>query len=150
LGEKFKPYFSGKTKYHGPYQKLTADEVKHLKKVLNKDLLPQALEMKHDRISNVRITLMQTLHLMPTDIKESAQCAPVLKGLKEEVATWESFVGEEEQQAKAQADEKIKADAKAIRVKTRSEKVSSKTPSTRCPSPASKEIGSGRGRGRGR
>jgi hypothetical protein len=119
LGEKFKPYFSGKTDYptDGPYQKLTAAEVSHLKALLNDDLLPQALEMKHDRISNVRITLMQTLNLMPLDIKESAQCAPVLKGLKEEVATWESFVGEEEQQAKAQADEKIKAEAKAKRKK---------------------------------
>jgi hypothetical protein len=137
LGEKFKPYFSGKTKYptDGPYQKLTADEIKHLKKLLNKDLLPQALEMKHDRISNVRITLMQTLHLMPTDIKESAQCAPVLKGLKEEIATWESFVGEEEQQAKAQADEKIKADAKAKRVKTPSAKASAKTSSNPLPKP---------------
>ena len=80
----------------GPYQRLTSAEVKHLKKVLVDDLLPPALEMKEDRISNVRVTLMKVLQIMPEDIKTSAACKPVLQNLTEETETWESFGQEPE------------------------------------------------------
>jgi hypothetical protein len=44
-----------KTKYHGPLSKLTADEIKHLEETVGKkqELLPQTLEMKRSKISNV-------------------------------------------------------------------------------------------------
>jgi len=133
LGGKFKTFFFGKSGEpdNAPYQKLTVSEQKHLKALLSDALLPPALVFKEDRISNVRITLMKTLQLMPADIKKSAQCAAVLKGLKEEITTWESFVGEEEQQATAQVNEKAKSDANAklkkeprpIKVKVKSQAI---------------------------
>lgn len=78
----------------GAYKRLSSTERKHLKRLLLDELLPAALEMKEDRISNVRVTLMKVLQLMPNDIKQSQQVAPVLQSLTEEVETWESFEGE--------------------------------------------------------
>lgn len=79
----------------GPYQKLTAAEMKLLKKILTEELLPTALEMKEDRISNVRITLMKGLQLMPPDVQSIPSVQSVLKELEEESETWTSF-GEED------------------------------------------------------
>jgi hypothetical protein len=80
----------------GPYERLTPKEAKHLKSTLVKGLLPDAVLMKEDRISNVRITLMKTLQLMPVDVRTLPLCAPVLKDLQDEMWTWESFESGEE------------------------------------------------------
>lgn len=81
----------GDDELEGPYLRLTKAEQKHLRKVLKDELLDEALAMKEDKISNVRVTLMRALQIMPEDIRNSKQCAPVLKELEEEVETWESF-----------------------------------------------------------
>lgn len=95
LSDKFKSLFVSKEGDSGPYQALTSAEHRHLKKLLTGDLLPLALEMKEDRVSNVRITLMKTLQILPADIRESSAVKHVLKDLEEESETWTSF-GEEE------------------------------------------------------
>jgi hypothetical protein len=101
LGDKFKSFFQTNTadthqpQGAGPYQRLTSAEQKHLRRILTDELLPVALTMKEDRISNVRITLMKALQLMPVDVQVSAAVKPVLKDLEEESETWTSF-GEEE------------------------------------------------------
>lgn len=51
--------------------------------------------MKEDRISNVRVTLMKGLQLIPVDIREIPYVRFVLKGLEDESETWSSL-GEEE------------------------------------------------------
>lgn len=113
LSDKFRMLFSSPKdeSMQGPYQKLTAPEQKHLKRLLMEELLDSALAMNEDRISNVRVTLMKVLQLMPEDIRTSPKCKPVLKNLVEEVETWESFgpepiFFEEESQAPASPKEK--------------------------------------------
>ena len=92
---------------YSPYQKLSTPERQHLRRLLVQDLLPLALEMKDDRVTNVRLTLMKTLQLMPQDIKELAAVSDVLKQLENEVDTWESFnSGIENQQPKQLAPSK--------------------------------------------
>lgn len=99
LSNKFKSFFftekQSDTTENGPYQRLTSAEQKHLRRLLMEDLLPTALEMKEDRISNVRITLMKGLQFMPADVRASPAVKAVLKDLEEESETWTSF-GEEE------------------------------------------------------
>jgi hypothetical protein len=99
LSDKFKIFFSVEKQRdeteNGPFQRLTAAEQKHLRRLLMEVLLPTALEMKEDRISNVRITLMKTLQLMPAEIREYHTVKAVLTNLIEESETWTSF-GEEE------------------------------------------------------
>mmetsp|Transcript_23032 Transcript_23032/g.32972 ORF Transcript_23032/g.32972 Transcript_23032/m.32972 type:complete len:359 (+) Transcript_23032:1295-2371(+) len=80
-----------------PYQTLSSAERKHLRRLLVYDLLPPALEMKDDRVTNVRLTLMKVLQAMPDDIKQLASVNEVLKELEDEVETWESFNGGEQQ-----------------------------------------------------
>ena len=101
LGEKFKTLFfgsndSGEEDEYGPYERLHRAEEKHIKKLLVEDYLPLALEMKEDRISNVRVALLRMLQVLPRDIRKSDSVKPVLKQLEEEVETWESFGGEDE------------------------------------------------------
>lgn len=97
LTEKFRAFFSennpdeNKAMNHGAYQRLTTAEYNHLKKILTSELLPAALEMKDDRISNVRITLMKVLQIQPRDVRISTQVKPVLRALEDENATWTSF-----------------------------------------------------------
>ncbi|KAL7559959.1 hypothetical protein ACA910_008280 [Epithemia clementina (nom. ined.)] len=79
-----------------PYQKLSISEHKHLKKILEEQLLPMALTMKDDRIRNVRVTLLKVLQILPNDLRESPPVKSVLVPLHEEVLTWESFGGEDE------------------------------------------------------
>lgn len=99
LSEKIKSFFfSGENQppeENGPYQALTAAEQKHLKRLLLTELLPPALEMKEDRTSNVRITLMKVLQILPFDVRTTPEVKPVLKGLEEESETWFSFGGDE-------------------------------------------------------
>jgi hypothetical protein len=95
LSDKFKSFFYSEkqrdeTEY-GPYHRLTGAERKHLRRLLLDELLPTALDMKEDRISNVRITLMKTLQIMPVEIRESSPVKSVLSNLIEESETWTSF-----------------------------------------------------------
>ena len=79
----------------GPYQRLSPGETKFLKRLLKNELLPAALEMKEDRISNVRIALLKMLMVMPIDIQESSTVKSVVKELREEMETWENFTAED-------------------------------------------------------
>jgi len=90
----------GKGSY-SPYQSLTPAERKHLRRFLVYDLLPLALEMKEDRVTNVRLTLMKTLQSMPPDVKDLAAVSAVLQDLEDEVETWESVYASEEVQSPA-------------------------------------------------
>lgn len=69
----------GKGSYSS-HQSLTAAERKHLRRFLVFDLLPLALEMKEDRVTNVRLTLMKTLQsllLMSRALQLSALCCRI-------------------------------------------------------------------------
>jgi len=81
---------------YSPYQSLTPAERKHLRRFLVYDLLPLALEMKEDRVTNVRLTLMKTLQSLPADVKGLAAVSAVLQDLEDEVETWESVYASEE------------------------------------------------------
>ena len=99
ISDKFKSFFKAEKQRdeteNGPYQRLTVAELKHLRLILVEKLLPTALEMKEDRISNVRITLMKTLQIMPADIRENSTVKAVTINLVQESETWTSF-GEDE------------------------------------------------------
>jgi hypothetical protein len=77
----------------GPYRKLTNGERRHLSRILTNDLLPQALEFKDDRVTNVRLALRKTLLLMPEDVATLSVLKDAMQSLEEEVETWESFDG---------------------------------------------------------
>ena len=98
LVSKFKSEFKQKSDFEatGPYLRMTPAEQKHLKSILIDDLLTPALEMKDDRIMNVRLALLKVLELMPTDVIQGAKCGDILQGLVEEMDTWESFDNNEE------------------------------------------------------
>ena len=95
LSDKFKSFFKTEKQRdeteNGPYQKLSVAEQRHLRLILVDKLLPTALDMKEDRISNVRITLMKTLQIMPSDIRENATVKAVAMNLVQESETWTSF-----------------------------------------------------------
>ena len=76
------------------YESMTSAEQKIIKSMLEDNLLPRSLMMKDDRTSNVRITLMKVLQIMPKDIRLSKAVKSVLKELEDEWETWTSF-GEE-------------------------------------------------------
>jgi hypothetical protein len=101
LSDKFKSFFFSEKQRnetdYGPYHRLTGAERTHLRRLLLDFLLPTALDMKEDRISNVRITLMKTLQIMPAEVRESNPVKAVLSNLVEESETWTSF-GEDIQQ----------------------------------------------------
>jgi PDZ domain len=95
LSDKFKSFFHKEKQRdeteNGPYQRLTIAEQKHLRRLLMDELLPTALDLKEDRISNVRITLMKTLQIMPSDIRDNSTVKAVTLNLVEESETWTSF-----------------------------------------------------------
>lgn len=99
MSDKFKSFFKSEKQpdetENGPYQRLTVAEQKHLRHILLEKLLPTALDMKEDRISNVRITLMKTLQIMPSDIRDNSVVKAVTTNLVQESETWTSF-GEDE------------------------------------------------------
>jgi len=82
----------------GPYQALSSAERKHLKRLLVFEMLPAALEMKDDRVTNVRLTLMKVLQIMPEDVRATTSVSQVLKQLEDEVETWEAFNGNNEKE----------------------------------------------------
>eukprot|EP00934_Nitzschia_sp_Nitz4_P006437 Nitzschia sp. Nitz4//scaffold31_size150131//86496//89386//NITZ4_002837-RA/size150131-augustus-gene-0.19-mRNA-1//-1//CDS//3329547686//6427//frame0 len=78
---------------YGPYRKVTRAERAHLVGLLSRDILPTALELKDDRVVNVRLSLRKALHLMPDDMTRVPAFKDALQCLEEEVETWESFSG---------------------------------------------------------
>ena len=78
-----------------PYQTLSLVERKHLRRLLVFDLLPPALDMKSDRVTNVRLTLMKILQSLPDDVRSLSTATNVLQELEDEWETWESFNGGE-------------------------------------------------------
>jgi hypothetical protein len=101
FNERFKSMFIGKdsrtpNELNGPYQRTTASERNHLMTLLVYDILPVALEFKDDRVTNVRLTLIKVLHLMPTDLAMLPAFNEAVQCLEEEVETWESFSGLQE------------------------------------------------------
>ncbi|CAB9500227.1 protein phosphatase 4 regulatory subunit 1 [Seminavis robusta] len=98
LVSKFKSQFSNKSDFEpeGPYLRMTAAEQKHIKSLLIDDLLTPAVDMKDDRIMNVRLGLLKVLELMPDDVIQGAKCGDILQGLVEEMETWESFDNNED------------------------------------------------------
>lgn len=98
LVSKFKTNFKEKSDFEatGPYLRMTPAESAHLKKLLIDDLLQPALDMKDDRIMNVRLGLLKVLEIMPSDVIDGAKCRDVLQNLVEEMETWESFDNNED------------------------------------------------------
>ena len=88
---------------HGPYQRISPAERKHLLGILAGDMLPMAIEFKDDRVTNVRLTLIKVLHLMPDDMKKYPLVSDALQSLEEEVETWESYNGMQDPAAPVQA-----------------------------------------------
>jgi hypothetical protein len=77
----------------GPYQRITGSDRTHLTRLLLNDLLPTALEFKDDRVTNVRLTLLKILHLMPEAMCQLSAFNEAVQSLEEENETWESFNG---------------------------------------------------------
>jgi serine/threonine-protein phosphatase 4 regulatory subunit 1 len=88
---RYRPLLTSPSKGYVAYQSMSMSERKNLRRLLVYDLLPPTLEMKDDRVTNVRLTLMKMLQEMPDDIKSLPNVAEVLKELEDEVETWESF-----------------------------------------------------------
>jgi hypothetical protein len=87
------------------YQTLSPAESKHLRRLLVYDILPPALEMKSDRVTNVRLTLMKILQSMPDDVRCLSTASEVLQELEDEWETWESFNGGEGASSKSPVKE---------------------------------------------
>eukprot|EP00559_Dactyliosolen_fragilissimus_P006164 CAMPEP_0184870550 /NCGR_PEP_ID=MMETSP0580-20130426/37877_1 /TAXON_ID=1118495 /ORGANISM="Dactyliosolen fragilissimus" /LENGTH=1086 /DNA_ID=CAMNT_0027372677 /DNA_START=39 /DNA_END=3299 /DNA_ORIENTATION=+ len=75
------------------FQNLNSDEYRHIHHVLRNYLLPPALEMKDDRVSNVRLNLLKSLRLMPPDIRDHGEVRVILQTLEDEIETWEGGGG---------------------------------------------------------
>eukprot|EP00978_Attheya_sp_CCMP212_P042406 scaffold257909_cov66-Attheya_sp.AAC.2 len=62
-----------------------------LTKILVEEVLPPALEMKDDRVTNVRLTLIQVLRVMPLGVQKLTHVQTVVNELEDEAGTWESM-----------------------------------------------------------
>jgi len=78
---------------YGPYRRLSNSERSHLVQLLANEMLPVAIDFKHDGVTNVRLSLRKTLHLMPRDVTQTSAFQEATQLLEEEVQTWESFDG---------------------------------------------------------
>ena len=109
LVARFKSEFKDKANFAaaGPYLKMTPAEQKHMQDALIDRLLAAALEMKDDRIMNVRLALLKVLEIMPEEILDGANCRSILQGLVEEIETWESFDQSEDDTGFAPSNEAI-------------------------------------------
>ncbi|CAJ1958596.1 unnamed protein product [Cylindrotheca closterium] len=94
LENKFSTHLSAQdiTEY-GPYRRLSDSERSHLVGLLANDMLPVAINFKDDGVTNVRRSLLKTLHLMPHDFTHFPAFQEATSVLEEEVQTWESFDG---------------------------------------------------------
>jgi serine/threonine-protein phosphatase 4 regulatory subunit 1 len=77
----------------GPYRKLSSAERAHLVRLLSENFLPTALEFKDDHVTNVRLCLRKTLHMMPENLSKADSIKEAIQSLEEEVETWESYNG---------------------------------------------------------
>jgi len=67
----------------------SSEEVEFLGFLLVDELLPHALVMKDDRVTNVRLTLAKCLHFMPSDIQTLTNVSEAITLLDNEAHTWE-------------------------------------------------------------
>lgn len=92
-GKKSRFYLEKPVLSYHPYLNLTSDEYKHVHRILKDYLLPHAIVMKDDRVTNVRLALVKCLRVMPPDIRENEEVERILHILEDEVATWETGGG---------------------------------------------------------
>ena len=76
-----------------PFLNLSSTEYRHIHHILKNYLLPEAIKMKDDRVTNVRLTLTKCLQVMPSDIKDHGEVKKVLRTLEDEIHTWEGGGG---------------------------------------------------------
>jgi serine/threonine-protein phosphatase 4 regulatory subunit 1 len=76
-----------------PFHDYTSDEYRHVNRVLKNHLLPLAMEMKDDRVTNVRLALAKCLRFLPTELREQDNVSTVLQTLEDEIDTWEGGGG---------------------------------------------------------
>ena len=79
-----------------PYESYTPSEYRHMHSLLEDVFLPDALNMREDRVSNVRLTLVDALKVMPEDILEKENVNNILTTLEDEARTWDLGFGAEE------------------------------------------------------
>ena len=72
-----------------PYADFTSGEYRLIRKLLIRCFLPDALDMRDDRVSNVRLTLMGALRCQPPEVRDDPKLRGMLTTLEEEVHTWE-------------------------------------------------------------
>jgi hypothetical protein len=76
------------------FYNLSSEEYKHVNHVLLGLLLPAAIVMKDDRVTNVRLTLAKCLRVMPPDIRDAGEVSVILSTLEDEIQTWEGGGGQ--------------------------------------------------------
>ena len=76
------------------FYNLSSDEYRHVYRVLQDLLLPSAIVMKDDRVTNVRLALAKCLRAMPPEIRDNGEVGVVLSTLEEEIQTWEGGGGQ--------------------------------------------------------
>ena len=79
-----------------PYESYTPSEYRHMHTLLEDVFLPDALNMREDRVSNVRLTLVDALKVMPQDILQKENVKTILTTLEDEARTWDAGFGFEE------------------------------------------------------
>ena len=76
-----------------PYSNVTSDEYRHIHHILQNYLLPPAMGMKDDKVTNVRLVFVKSLRVMPLDIRNHDEVKDVLQTLEDEMLTWEGGGG---------------------------------------------------------
>jgi serine/threonine-protein phosphatase 4 regulatory subunit 1 len=96
-----------------PYDSYTSSEYTHMHSLLVDRFLDDALNMREDRVSNVRLTLVAALKVMSDDILDSGDARNILTTVDEEMRTWDSGFGEEMFYGEAEASAGPKKATKA-------------------------------------
>lgn len=76
------------------FYNLSSDEYRHVYNVLQGLLLPSAIVMKDDRVTNVRLALAKCLRVMPPNIRDNGEVSVILSTLEEEIHTWQGGGGQ--------------------------------------------------------
>jgi serine/threonine-protein phosphatase 4 regulatory subunit 1 len=76
------------------FYNLSSDQYRHVFHVLQELLLPSAIIMKDDKVTNVRLTLAKCLRVMPLEIRDEGEVCTVLSTLEDEIHTWEGGGGQ--------------------------------------------------------
>ena len=77
-----------------PFYNLSSDEYRHVYHILQELLLPSAIVMKDDKVTNVRLALAKCLRVMPPVIRDEGDVSIILSTLEEEIQTWEGGGGQ--------------------------------------------------------